>query len=89
LSKAGNHETGNSRLCCGVGSISVLFLGTGDLRCLDAADSNDSGAVDISDAVYSLQFLFIGGPAPKSPFPECGMDPFLDDLTSESFSACQ
>jgi hypothetical protein len=60
-----------------------------ELSCRKAGDVNDSGAVDISDPVYLLGYVFLGGPAPKSPFPECGVDPFIDDLTCESFPVCQ
>ena len=28
--------------------------------------------VDLSDAVYLLNFLFLGGPPPGPPFPDCG-----------------
>ncbi len=59
-----------------------LFRGAAAPSCLDAADSNDDGEVDISDAVYILFFLFIGGsPAPPLPYPGPGTDPtFLDNL---------
>jgi hypothetical protein len=30
-------------------------------------DANDDGEVELSDAVYTLDFLFIGGPAPRCP----------------------
>jgi hypothetical protein len=49
--------------------------------CLDSADANDDGTVDISDPVYILFFLFVGGPQPPIPYPEAGKDPtFLDNL---------
>jgi hypothetical protein len=63
-------------------------LGTKAPICLDAADSNDSGVVDLSDAVYSLQFLFIGGPAPAAPFGACGMDGTEDGLDCVTFPIC-
>lgn len=55
-------------------------VGLGSLSCLDAADANDSGAVDVSDAVYILQHLFVGGPPPPPPFPSPGLDPTSDGL---------
>ena len=55
---------------------------------LDAADTDDNGALEITDAVYLLSFLFLGGPAPEQPFPSCGPDPTIDDLTCESFAIC-
>ena len=37
-------------------------------------DSNSSGTVDISDGVFTLGFLFLGGRQPPAPYPECGVD---------------
>jgi hypothetical protein len=34
-------------------------------------DLNSDAAIDLSDAVYGLQFLFLGGPLPVN----CGGDP--------------
>jgi hypothetical protein len=42
----------------------------------------------ITDAIYILNFLFLGGPAPLPPFPECGIDPTVDGLGCASFAAC-
>ena len=36
-------------------------------------DSNGDGALDISDPIYTLQFLFTGGQAPPAPYPDCGV----------------
>ena len=61
----------------------MLFLRGPHLGCFDAADVNDSGSLDITDGIFSLSFLFLGGPPPAPPFPECGIDavtPF-DELT--------
>lgn len=48
--------------------------------CMDAADLDDGGLVDISDAVNSLNYLFKGSVAPKPPFPDAGLDPTPDGL---------
>ncbi len=37
------------------------------LFCLDAADINDDGFVDLSDPIYLLSFLYLGGPEPPPP----------------------
>ena len=47
--------------------------------CLDAADVNDNGSVDISDAAYLTGFLFLQGSAPLPPFPNAGRDSVLID----------
>ena len=39
--------------------------------CLEATDINANGGVDLTDAVHLLNHLFLGGPPPEAPFPEC------------------
>ena len=39
--------------------------------------------------VYSLSFLFLGGPVPVEPFGDCGRDPTEDGLDCASFPACR
>ena len=50
--------------------------------CLDAADTNDDGELDISDPVYLLYWMFVpGSPPPPEPYPNPGHDlTFLDKL---------
>ena len=50
------------------------------LDCIDAADANNSGAVDIADPIYLLGFLFGGGPIIPYPYPECGYDIDIDEI---------
>ena len=53
--------------------------------CLDAADANDDGSLDVSDV---FQILCIAwptvvcptGPPPAAPWPNCGHDPTTGDL---------
>ena len=49
------------------------------LGCRDAADANDDGVLDLTDAIHILTYLFLRGPAPAAPFPECGADPSASD----------
>jgi hypothetical protein len=56
--------------------------------CPDAAETNDNGVLDISDPVYLLNFLMAGGPAPRPPFPACGLDPTEDALGCSGSPAC-
>lgn len=56
--------------------------------CLDAADGTDDGQLNITDAVYILNFLFLGGSAPPEPHGACGLDPTEDDLDCASFQSC-
>jgi hypothetical protein len=53
------------------------------------ADTNDTGAIDLTDAVYLLSYLFLGGPAPAEPFPACGPDPTIGELTCGAFEGCK
>ena len=63
-----------------VNTLNVLFLGSGSLRCADAADANDDGPINIADAIYTLSHLFTGGPEPPPPFPSAGRDITDDPL---------
>lgn len=62
-----------------VQALNYLFLGA-PTQCEDTLDVNDDGAIDVSDPVNLLAYLFSGGPAPITPFPDCGIDPTLDEL---------
>ncbi len=55
-----------------------LFLGSVALNCLDAADVNDDGDVDISDVIFGLVSIFQEGPEMPAPFLELGPDPTAD-----------
>jgi hypothetical protein len=65
-----------------------ILVGLRLLPCEKAAYSNDDGAVDLSDAVFLLSFLFLGGKAPGEPLLKCGVDSTPDGLTVLSFSGC-
>jgi hypothetical protein len=43
--------------------------------CADALDADDSGALNITDAIFVLEFVFRGGASPPPPFPARGVDP--------------
>ncbi|MBI4606255.1 MAG: hypothetical protein HY721_30180, partial [Planctomycetes bacterium] len=45
------------------------------------ADADDSGTLEITDAIRLLLHLFAGGPAPPEPYPEAGEDLTPDGLT--------
>jgi hypothetical protein len=68
--------------------LNVLFLGIGEILCLDAADSDDSGAVNLTDAIRVLNVLFLGiGEIPLPGMADCGPDPTADDATCVSYPA--
>ncbi len=69
--------------------LGALFGGQADtVTCEKSADSNDSGALEISDSVYLLAHLFQAGPAPAEPFGACGGDPTADSLSCVFHEAC-
>jgi hypothetical protein len=46
---------------------------------MESADPNDDGNTNITDGIYILNYLFLGGPSPLSPGPPgkgapCGPD---------------
>lgn len=56
-------------------------FGTNPLpSCESRCDTNDDGMINIADASYLLDFIFLGGTAPTLPFPSCGGDPTADSL---------
>ena len=58
-------------------------------RCLDAADANDDGRVDVADGITILACLFHEtGPLPD-PFNACGCDETEDALGCTAFTACR
>ena len=71
-----------------VALLAFLFLGTVTLDCLDAADMDDSGELELTDAVFGLLHLFLGGSPPPSPFPECGTELWLDELPCTAHGPC-
>jgi len=59
------------------------FDGIGDACDFMCGDADGSGAVDIDDAVYLIQYIFAGGPAPvpiESGDSDCSGDVDIDDV---------
>jgi hypothetical protein len=68
-----------------------LFLGAETPACLDGADADDDGIVNITDGIFLLQDLFRGdlGTVIPSPGPfECSPDPTGDDLDCADPGEC-
>ena len=64
--------------------LAVLFLGRSLPECVDAADINDNGLVEISDHTYLFRYLLDEGPPPPSPFAASGTDPTPDVTVSDT-----
>ena len=72
-----------------------LFLGTSRPSCQEAADADNDNRIAITDGIFTLDYLFLGGdspPEPGSPLTPCGVDPdplgSSGDLGCESYSRC-
>ena len=62
-----------------IATLAYLFLGE-QLPCPAAANSTGEGEhLIITKPIYTLQFLFMGGPPPPAPFPACGPVEAADD----------
>lgn len=64
------------------GSLLQLWLTGGGTTpaCLDAADVNDDGMVNLSDPIDLFEFLYQGSNPPPAPYPSAGSDPTADGL---------
>jgi hypothetical protein len=62
--------------------LQYLFLRGEEPGCLSACDFDGDGAVPVStgDALFAINFNFLGGPAPRPPFPVCGMSQRTQDV---------
>jgi hypothetical protein len=65
-----------------------LFRGAPPPACLDAADADDSGRLNISDAIFVLIHEFLGGPGPGDLLPGCSIDPVVDGLDCQEYTGC-
>ena len=63
-----------------------LFQAGERTECPATRDCDGDGEVNITDPIYSLLFLFLGGPPPAPPFPTCGTveDPRSGDCPEDS-----
>jgi hypothetical protein len=82
------NDDGKWNLTDAVAVLSYLFVSGPVPTCLQAADSNDDGSLDLTDAVVVLTYLFLGGSPPAPPFPDCGTDDTLDELSCLSREIC-
>ena len=67
----------------------MLFLGTGVILCADAADADDNGQLQLTDAVRILNVLFLGTgtiPLPGPTDAPCGPDPTDDGLDCAEYN---
>jgi hypothetical protein len=56
-----------------------IFLESEPIPCADAADTNDNGTLEVTDAILLLNHLYRGGPAPLPPNVDPGLDSQPED----------
>jgi hypothetical protein len=68
---------GDGRVSASDGYAVVVFLfdGAVSIDCLNAADADDSGTLNLADGIGILSFVVLNGPPPPPPYPEPGADP--------------
>ncbi len=70
----------------GVATLGFLFTGDQELPCMDAADTNDNGKLDIGDSIRTFNWLFLNGEPPEPPgYEACGVDPTEDSLECAAY----
>ena len=83
-----NHQEGID-LSDAIGIFGFLFLGNpAALPCEDATDTDDNGTIELTDGVFLLNALFVGGTSPPAPYESCGRDPTEDLLGCGEFTGC-
>lgn len=53
-------------------------FGASNAGCLDAADCNDDGVLDLLDPIHLLHYLLLQGNVPPAPNTACDVDPTVD-----------
>ena len=71
-------------------ALKVLLYGflQAPIECEGAADVDDSGEDEMTDAIHLLNYLLLDAPPPPPPFPECGNDPTPDEQACDAFAPC-
>ena len=67
--------------------LEILF-GPATTECLHSLDVNDDDAANLVDVFYLLDALFMMGPLPLAPFPNCGFDTTPGILDCATYVSC-
>lgn len=81
------NEDGHYDLADAIGTLDILFGGA-ESSCDAAVDTNANDMLDIGDAIFTLTSVFLGGPAPSTPHPDCGFSESPLVLSCERFTHC-
>lgn len=72
-----------------IGTLRVLFLEFTGFVCEDAADADDSGAIELLDAIHTFQHIFLGDALIPGPGPtDCNWDTTEDTLGCSAYPDC-
>jgi hypothetical protein len=70
--------------------VAHLFLGGPAPKCLDSADVDNNGSVNLTDIIYELNYIFMGTQRPPDPFkPFCGLETDTDALDCDRYLPCE
>jgi hypothetical protein len=89
--RADSNADGALNITDPINTLNYLFLASGRIPCLEAANANNDPNLNITDPIYSLNFSFSGGPPPPAPGPvTCGPNPVdsPSQLGCESYDRC-
>ena len=65
------------------------LFGGRPLDCFDAADANDDGSVNFTDAITLARYVLLGTASIPAPGPNvCGADPTTDELDCAAYEVC-
>jgi len=76
------NNTGRITLADGIWIVRGLFFGGPSSACPAASDTNADHAVNQTDAIYLLEYLFLDGNPIPAPFPGCAPSPDIQDPLS-------
>ena len=62
----------------GIWILNFMFQEGPEGTCAEACDADDSGDLEMTDAIYVIQYQLLNGPAPVAPFPACGIETGAD-----------
>jgi len=82
------NSDGRNDISDAVRTLLWLFADVPPLDCADAADTDDNGRVELTDAVALLDFFFRASAPPPAPGTSCGEDPTEDPLDCAGYPGC-
>ena len=66
------NDDGNQDISDALAVLFFLFQGTVSLTCMDAADVDGNGLIQLTDVIHLLRYLFLSDPPPPPPLDACG-----------------